>query len=833
VKISKLTWALLLAGFTVYAHARTYTFDPAMLGAAGKSVDMSLLDQGGQLPGTYPVDILLNGEHVDSREVEFRTGKDASGNPALTPCLSVKTLNLYGVKTENYANLSSPQAGLSKDCANLNAIPDATATFHLNMQQLILSIPQVAMRPKEDGIAPQESWDDGIPAFLMNYNMNTSRTDYKNGIGSHSDSSYIQLNPGMNLGPWRLRSANNWQKNGIESGHWQRNYIYAERGINSIKSRLTIGERTTSSAVFESIPFRGMMMASDEDMVPYNQRQFAPVVRGVARTQARIEVRQNGYLIYNKTVSPGPFALTDLSVPSDGGNLDVTIWEADGQTRRFTVPYQTPAIALKEGYFKYNVMAGKYRPADNHIQEANVAMATMMYGLPWNLTLFGGGETAEHYSALSAGVGASLGDAGSISVDGISAKGQRYNHIAENGSTWRLRYSNEIHTTGTTFSLATYQHASAGYNTLDDVLSSYRTINNNSANDWRSSKQWKSRNSLTLGQSWDEYGNISASAARTNYRNNAGSEQSFSLSYGVTVDDVSLSLAWTKNKGLNLPTDTITSLWVNVPLGRWLGNNTNATYQLVSPSNGNDAHEVGLNGRAYDNQLSWNVRQKYRSGVNADERMGSSLRMDWYGGYGQVGGSYNYSQAMRQMEGDLSGGMIISRDGLTLGQPLSNTIALIEAPGATGVPVNGWPGVRTDFRGYTTLSSLNPYQDNTVSLDPTDLPDDAELTQTDVRVVPTKGAVIPATFMPRIGAKALMTVTLANGKNLPFGTPVMLEDQGSSAGLADTSGKVYLTGLPEKGSLLAKWGQEQCRIRYQLPEQKGPAGIYQLRGTCV
>lgn len=47
------------------------------------------------------------------------------------------------------------------------------------------------------------------------------------------------------------------------------------------------------------------MLGSDENMVPYNQREFAPVVRGIARTQARIEVRQNGYLIQSRIVSPG------------------------------------------------------------------------------------------------------------------------------------------------------------------------------------------------------------------------------------------------------------------------------------------------------------------------------------------------------------------------------------------------------------------------------------------------------------------------------------------------------------------------------------------------
>ncbi|MEB7742823.1 fimbria/pilus outer membrane usher protein, partial [Escherichia coli] len=85
----------------------------------------------------------------------------------------------------------------------------------------------------------------------------------------------------------------------------------AERGLNGIKSRLMLGEDYTPSDVFDSVPFRGVMLGSDESMVPSNQREFAPVVRGIARSQARVEVRQNGYLIQSQTVAPGPFALTD------------------------------------------------------------------------------------------------------------------------------------------------------------------------------------------------------------------------------------------------------------------------------------------------------------------------------------------------------------------------------------------------------------------------------------------------------------------------------------------------------------------------------------------
>ena len=67
MKLIKLMLPCFLLSMALNANAETYTFDSAMLGPAGANIDMSLLDQVGQLPGIYAVDIILNGEHVDSR----------------------------------------------------------------------------------------------------------------------------------------------------------------------------------------------------------------------------------------------------------------------------------------------------------------------------------------------------------------------------------------------------------------------------------------------------------------------------------------------------------------------------------------------------------------------------------------------------------------------------------------------------------------------------------------------------------------------------------------------------------------------------------------------
>ncbi len=83
---------------------------------------------------------------------------------------------------------------------------------------------------------------------------------------------------------------------------------------------LTIGEAYTTGELFDSIGYRGASLASDDRMLPDSLRGYAPVVRGIAETNARIEVRQNQQLI-SSTVSPGSFVIDDLYPTGYGGDL--------------------------------------------------------------------------------------------------------------------------------------------------------------------------------------------------------------------------------------------------------------------------------------------------------------------------------------------------------------------------------------------------------------------------------------------------------------------------------------------------------------------------------
>ncbi|EKQ3378447.1 fimbria/pilus outer membrane usher protein [Escherichia coli] len=825
------------------ARGQRYSFDAAMLGGDQKNIDLSIFEEGAQLPGIYPVAVILNGEQIDSRDISFNIERDENNKPSLKACLTQEMLVKYGVKVDEYPGLFlKSKAGREKEkiCADLNAIPQSTESFLFGRQQLLLSIPQVALRPKLTGIAPESLWDDGIPAFLVNWQANASRAEYRD-IGNENSNFWANLEPGLNFGPWRIRNLTTWNKQSGQPGKWDTVYSRAERGINSLKSRLVIGEDYTPSDIFDSVPFRGVMLGSDENMVPYNQREFAPVVRGIAHTQARVEVRQDGFLIQSQTVAPGAFAITDIPATGSGGDLQVIVLESDGTRQVFTVPYTTPAIALREGYLKYNVTGGQYRSSDSAIAHSNVGQITAMYGLPGGLTMFGGIQSAEHYQAEALGFGLAMGRLGAVSVDAIHSQGQKKGQNSEKGDTWRIRYSKLFEATGTSFSAASYLYSSNGYNTLSEVLDTYRDGENYTGDNNEGRNR---RTTLTLGQSFRRWGSLNLNASRDEYRDGKPHKDSISTSYSVSWRDISWTLNWTRNQNTNRGnfwrTEDNFSLWMSVPLRRWLGgteNNVRAMTQIQTASGGRTQYELGLNGRAFDRRLYWDVREQMGAGDNTHNKNSSRLHMTWNGTYGELTGIYSYNSHIRQMNAGISGGMIVHSNGVTFGQRIGETTALVEAPGVAGAAVGGWSGVRTDFRGYTIWGYAQPYQENVVALDPTTFSADAEVPQTDSRVVPTKGAVVRAKFETHIGKRALLTITRKDGTPLPFGSVVTVSSESgkqSDSGVMGERGEVYMSGLSDTGRLVVQWGKHnRCYADYRLPKQTGPAGVFLTRSVCM
>jgi len=828
IKIESLAYciATCILGAAQQANARDY-FPAELLEVNQPGVDqasLSTFETGGQTPGIYRVDIVLNTQIVDTREVRFFESENGEGNKTLQPCLSVSQLESYGVKTNNF-----PDLGKSGDCADLTAIPQASAEFEFSAQRLKLSIPQNAIAGQARGYVAPESWDEGINALMLNYSLSGDNSRQKSS-GDNSSSQYANLRPGLNLGPWRIRNYTTWNRTSQGDTKWNYVYTYLQRNLPALKSQLTLGDSTTPSDVFDSVPFRGGMLASDDDMQPDSLKGYAPVVRGIAQTNAQVVIRQGGYVIYQNYVAPGAFEITDMYPTGGSGDLDVTVKEADGSQHNFVVPFASLPVLQREGRLKYALMAGNYRSYNAEVEKSPLAVLTTVYGLPAGYTLYGGVQLASLYRALAIGVGKNMGKAGALSVDATSAVSSRKESGDEQGTSWRIRYSKNFIDTGTNVTIAGYRYSTNGYYSLQEVLDEYGSSG-------ALQTHRRNRAELTVSQSLGEsLGALSVSAIRENYWHGGRTMQSYALGYSNSLWGASYSLNYSWNYGgggasfaSGYQKDQIFAFNVSVPLA----GSTYANYSMNNSQKGDTSHNVGLSGTALEGKnLNWNIQQSYsdQNGMG-----GTSLNAGYQGRYGSMNGGYSQDKNSQRLNLGVQGGVVVHGDGVTFSQPLGETVALVSVPGISGISVQNQPGVRTDSRGYAVVSNLNPYRKNSLALSTASVPEDVELALTNKTAIPTRGAVVRAEYIASVGLRIIMRLTQQDGKPVPFGSIVSVGHQDNRTFIVGDNGDVYLTGMEAKGSLFVQWGEEgqkQCRVGYDYSTKAAERVLLQTEELC-
>ncbi|HKN02991.1 MAG TPA: fimbria/pilus outer membrane usher protein [Buttiauxella sp.] len=837
LRSTHLAWCVAFAcsGMSEVVQANDY-FNPALLevdNPSSQGVDLAAFENGEQAPGVYRVDVIINDQMLDTRDVTFKLAKEGNEEAKLQPCLSAGLLESYGVKIALF-----PQIKADDECVDLTVIPQASSEFFFAGQKLILSIPQAALSLQARGYVAPELWDEGINALLLNYSASGSNTHARNNSSSNDNSQYVNLRPGANIGPWRLRNYSTWTRDGNGQNKWDSVYTYLQRNVISLKSQLTLGDSSTPSDVFDSIPFRGVQVASDEEMIPDSMRGYAPVVRGIARTNAKIIIRQNGYVIYENYVAPGAFEITDMFPTGGSGDLFVTIKEADGSEQYLVVPFASLPVLQREGRIKYSLTGGQYRSYNSSVDSTPLAQGNIIYGLPYGLTVYGGLQESSKYQSLATGLGKNFGDIGALSVDVTQAWSTPKDGEKSDGQSWRVRYSKNFAETGTNFAIAGYRYSTSGYYSMQEILDSY---SDQTVNTERRRNRAETTLSQTLGKN---YGALTITAVREDYWSINKTMESYGANYNNSWGGISYGLGYTYNKnstasgssgGRIYDKDQQFSLSINVPLDRFMPK-TWASYGLNTSKQSNTTHTLGISGNALEGDaLGWSVQQGY--GTDGAGYTGN-LNADYRGTYAEVMAGYGYDKNSERLNYGISGGVLAHADGVTLAQPFGETLALVKAPGAKGVGIANQSGVRTDFRGYTVVSNISPYRKNDITLDPEQTPDEVELDLNSKTVVPTRGAVVRAEYIASVGMRVLLTLNRPNGKYVPFGAMATSVDLNAKQQgfIVGDSGQVYLTGLSEQIDMLVKWGEtpsDTCRVKTNLPAAKKDEPVMQITANCL
>ncbi|QXA50025.1 fimbrial biogenesis outer membrane usher protein [Enterobacter cancerogenus] len=777
-------------------------------------------ESDGQLPGTYRVTVYVNSEKQgEAQDIAFVAGPDKKLTAQITPAM----LKAWGVKTDVFPALAA--LPLDKPLDDIGRfIPMAATDLRFSKLQLNVSIPQAAMNASARGWVDPSEWDEGVPAALLNYNLSGSNT-WRDGENGSDDNYYANLQSGINLGAWRLRNYSTWNYDEDSGSHWDSVNTYLQRDIQRLKGQLTLGDSYTPSDIFDSVQFRGAQLASDDNMLPDSLRGFAPIIRGIAQSSAQVTIKQNGYIIYQSYVAPGAFTISDLYPTSGSGNLEVTIKEADGSERTFVQPFSAVPIMQREGRLKYALTAGKYRSGNDDSDEPEFGQVTAIYGLPYAITLYGGTLYSQDYQSGAAGLGFGLGELGSLSADITAAHTTLNNDDSHNGQSYRVQYSKDFQTTDTSFTLAAYRYSTAGFYTFQEA----NDLRADSDDGWRMTYNKRQRLQLDLSQSIGSYGSFFVSGYQQDYWQEDGYERTLSTGWNGNIDGISYSVTYSYSDypESTQPADQQLAFNVQVPLSRFMPNAW-VSYSVNTAKHGDTRQQVGLNGTALaDNNLSYSLQQSYTNhGVGGS----GNISADYKGGQGEITGGYNYDDDTQQVNYGLRGGIVAHPHGITLSQPLGQSLAIVNAPGADDTKVQNNTGVYTDWRGYAVVPYVNPYKKNRIALDTSTLGDEVDIDTAVQTVTPTQGAVVMADFNTRVGRRVLMTLYY-RGLPVPFGAQAKLKEGGS--GIVGDDGQVYLTGVPQEGEIAVNWnGVQQCAVHYRLPEQENQPPVITVTQEC-
>ncbi|MCU6173003.1 PefC/AfrB family outer membrane usher protein [Citrobacter cronae] len=764
----------------------------------------SVLKDGVKYPaGQYYVDVMLNGVRTGRMSLTITPEDEKAGQL----CLSPEWLHNAGIYFQEDA-----YAGTLDHVRGCYA-PGRKESTHLNLdmgaQTLDFVIPQAWLPEKSDA----SRWDYGINGLRLRYNGNFNQNIQTHGSRGYSDDSlnaYGSFNASLNVGRWILSSDMNATRSAWGS-EFNTNNLTLSTAISQVKGDLLLGRSQTRTELFTDFGFYGAALRSNNNMRAWRTRNYAPVITGVASGTSRITVSQGGYTIYSRVVPPGPWKLDDISSTSNG-TLVVTVEDENGRKTVTEYPVATLPSLLRPGDYNYNFAVGE-RNDTNKLGDAfssgngAFALASFDWGLP-TTTLNMATILHERYQAAGLGVTQPLGEWGALALSVNGSRAEYDDGSQRQGLSATVKYAKSF-TSNTDIQLLTYRYQSPGYTEFAnwDPKQQYRRKIHDADGtgdpnqyiwfDGREKARYEARLSHRLDNAY-----LGASFWQQSYWNRDRDAFGSSLSVSTSVlDGVSLYLSgnWSRN-AWSTQDDYSASLGVSIPF----------TLGGIRHYSSNTVGYSRYNGTSFNNSTSATVNDRLNYSVNAgtDEKSNHTAGASVSYAFDRVQSNMAVSQSRyaTTLSGSLSGSAIATAEtGLLLTKESSDTVAVLKIKDTPGVTFNG--SLPTNSSGSTVMY-LTGYNATTISINPENVPDGAELLNTSYEVVPTEKAIIYREFGYQNVLRYILRVRDGQGNVLTGGSAAT--EQGLDAGFITRNGVLLMNLLaaPEKITVRRSNGTE-------------------------
>ncbi|MGU9855636.1 fimbria/pilus outer membrane usher protein [Pseudomonas sp. LF245] len=817
-------WSPLLValGFSTACQAEgDEQFNTSFLQGAASSVDLqSLLATSNVLPGNYRVDLYGNETLVGRRDIDFRRNP---GNGRIEACLTLDMVQQLGVDIAKLQASGKPVGDDPNACLDLpTLIPGASVRYDVPRLRLLVSVPQSAMERGRRGYVDPALWDEGVSAAFINYQLSSNRNSTE---GQNTLSNNLGLRNGINLGGWRLRNESNFNSSTDRPSTFKSNRSYVQHDVTALKGQFSAGDIFSDADLFDSVRYRGVKLGSDDGMRADSERGYAPIIRGIAQTSATVEIRQNHYILYTANVPPGPFEISDIYPSGSNGDLEITVIEADGSRRVTVQAFSSLPIMVREGQLNYSLSAGQYNSNSDGQQSPQFVSGTLGYGISSNLSGIVGVQASEDFQAMSVGVGRNT-PIGAVSLDMTHSASRTFGQ-AVTGNSLRALYAKTFTGTDTSFTLAAYRYSTEGYRTLTEHVEEL------SSDGQRRTGNSKTRTDLTVNQSLgrnQQLGSVYVNASDQRYWSRGGS-QSLSAGYSNYWGQVSYNVGATYTKDVGNAGPSNNDTLVNLSLSFPLGSTPRAPRAFVSSSTqkNNDTTQVGVNGYMTDDSDTYYSLQGGNSSTGGSN---GSANLSTRTSVMDVSASYSQGRGYNSQSLNVAGSVVGHAGGINLGQTVGETFALAQVEGVSGVKIGSFSGAETGSNGYAVVANAQPYRVNWISLDTRDLGADIEIDNATQQVVPRRGAVVLARYVSKTGRRVQFALFDAQHKPIPFGAS--LEDSaGKQLAISDPNGKALALVEQDAGTLVIKWGEQQCQASYALGERNKKLNYERVDLRCA
>lgn len=798
---------------TFVCAAQATEFSTGFLNAKDKrNIDLSTFSRDGYFaPGNYLLDLYLDQRLIQSQTLVRAVPVIGDGTVF---CVTPGMIDMLSLRDDIRERLAHVDAAEGGPCIDLNT-PDSQVTYSAERQSLTLTVPQAWLQYQDPDWVPPARWSNGVNGVILDYNLLANRYQPRQGPGSASYTLYGT--GGLNLGAWRLRSDyqyNRYDSGGQSQARFTLPQTYLFRPLPQWRSKLTLGQTYLSSAIFDPFRFAGVTLASDERMLPPSLQGYAPQITGIANSNARVTVSQNGRLLYQTRVSPGPFVLPALS-QNISGNLEVSLQESDGSVRSWQVNTASVPFMTRKGNLRYQLSAG--RPlfgglGGNHLAQPRFILGEATWGAFNNTSLYGGViATDGNYQALALGAGVNMGLLGAVSADVTRSDARLPFSSAprRTGYSYRINYAKSFDDLGSTLAFMGYRFSGRHFLSMREfiVRSALR------GGDFRDEKQ-----SYTVAYS--QYIqplalSISLSLSRLNYWNDATANNHYMLSLNKNTSlgplrNVSLSLSLARTQSFYGPAQNQIYATLGIPLG----DSRQLSYGYHNSGGGRMQQNIGYT-EFSSPDTTWNVSASDDRGDGArHQNMSGNIQSRTP--YGRASGDFTLQPGQYRSLGlNWYGSLTATANGAAFGPPASGNEPrmMIDTDGIAGVQIGSGDGITNRF-GIAVVNGVSSYHESNLAVDLNALPEGVDVADAMVSQVLTEGAIGYTRVGASQGEQILGRVELADGSHPPLGAMVLSMRSGKTAGMVADGGLVYLNvEADDREALTVTWaGTTECRL---------------------